>query len=150
MNIFYAEHWSVNLITGYDLFIIRQFGSTCNTLYAIACSNSDHWIFTISLACLIIRDLTSSPCVWPLQEVARQYLDYLLSEENFEEAAMQCPRILGKNKELWEAETLKFHKLRQLKVCVFLCWGGIMLHYTCLFYIIVIRCVQSCGFVFWN
>lgn len=51
--------------------------------------------------------------------MARQYLDYLLSEENFEEAAMQCPRILGKNKELWEAETLKFHKLRQLKVCVF-------------------------------
>ncbi|XP_078322202.1 vacuolar protein sorting-associated protein 41 homolog isoform X2 [Crassostrea virginica] len=50
------------------------------------------------------------------KEVARQYLDYLLSEENFEEAAMQCPRILGKNKELWEAETLKFHKLRQLKV----------------------------------
>ncbi|XP_061193823.1 vacuolar protein sorting-associated protein 41 homolog isoform X5 [Saccostrea echinata] len=50
------------------------------------------------------------------KEVAKQYLHFLLEEGNFEEAARQCPRILGKNKELWEEETWKFQKYKQLKV----------------------------------
>lgn len=45
-----------------------------------------------------------------------KYLEYLLEEGNYEEAARQCPRILGKNKESWEEQTWKFQKLRQLKV----------------------------------
>lgn len=45
-----------------------------------------------------------------------KYLEYLLEEGNYEEAARQCPRILGKNKEPWEEQTWKFQKLRQLKV----------------------------------
>ncbi|XP_065929628.1 vacuolar protein sorting-associated protein 41 homolog isoform X2 [Magallana gigas] len=47
--------------------------------------------------------------------VAMKYLEYLLEEGNYEEAARQCPRILGKNKESWEEQTWKFQKLRQLK-----------------------------------
>lgn len=45
-----------------------------------------------------------------------KYLEYLLEMGNYEEAARQCPRILGKNKESWEEQTWKFQKLRQLKV----------------------------------
>lgn len=45
-----------------------------------------------------------------------KYLEYLLEEGNYEEAARQCPRILGKNRESWEEQTWKFQKLRQLKV----------------------------------
>ncbi|XP_048755315.1 vacuolar protein sorting-associated protein 41 homolog isoform X2 [Ostrea edulis] len=50
------------------------------------------------------------------KDVAKQYLEFLLENDNFVEAARQCSRILGKNKELWEEEIWKFHSHKQLKV----------------------------------
>ena len=48
--------------------------------------------------------------------VGRQYLDFLLSTEQFAQAGVLCSKVLGQNKSLWEAEILKFVKLKQLKV----------------------------------
>ncbi|KAJ8313760.1 hypothetical protein KUTeg_008321 [Tegillarca granosa] len=49
------------------------------------------------------------------QDIGRQYLDSLMDEGDYEEAARLCVKILGKSKEKWEEEVLKFHKINQLK-----------------------------------
>ncbi|KAK3103437.1 hypothetical protein FSP39_019243 [Pinctada imbricata] len=49
------------------------------------------------------------------KDIAKQYLQYLLDDGQFEEAALQCPRILGKNRQLWEEEVYKFQKINQLR-----------------------------------
>ncbi|XP_070565310.1 vacuolar protein sorting-associated protein 41 homolog [Ptychodera flava] len=50
-----------------------------------------------------------------LLEIGRSYLNYLLDEQKYDEAARQCVKVLGKNKELWENEVFKFAKIHQLK-----------------------------------
>lgn len=50
------------------------------------------------------------------QAVGRAYLDYLLEEQEYDEAGRLCVKILGKKKESWEEEIYKFAKIHQLKV----------------------------------
>ncbi|CAG5117731.1 unnamed protein product, partial [Candidula unifasciata] len=47
--------------------------------------------------------------------IGRAYLDYLLEEQEYEEAGRLCVKILGKKKESWEEEIYKFAKIHQLK-----------------------------------
>jgi hypothetical protein len=54
--------------------------------------------------------------IFNLQKIGLIYLDYLLDERDFDGAAQLCVKILGKKKELWEAQVLKFHQIHQLKV----------------------------------
>ncbi|KAL5007431.1 hypothetical protein ScPMuIL_016237 [Solemya velum] len=49
------------------------------------------------------------------QEIGRRYLNFLLEEQRFDDAAQLCVKILGKNKDLWETEVYKFTKIKQLK-----------------------------------
>lgn len=59
-----------------------------------------------------------------MQAIGRAYLDYLLEEQDYDEAGRLCVKILGKKKESWEEEIFKFAKIHQLKVilyCVFIC-----------------------------
>jgi hypothetical protein len=49
------------------------------------------------------------------QAIGRAYLDYLLEENKFSEAVKMCPKILGKRKDLWEDEIVKFAKIGQLR-----------------------------------
>ncbi|CAH0719696.1 unnamed protein product, partial [Brenthis ino] len=48
-------------------------------------------------------------------EVGVQYLDHLLSEHLFEEAAILCARICKNDKVLWENQILKFLAVKQLR-----------------------------------
>ena len=48
-------------------------------------------------------------------QVARLYVDHLLSFNKFEEAARLCLRAFGNNKDLWEEEVYKFVKVKQLR-----------------------------------
>lgn len=50
-------------------------------------------------------------------EVARLYVDHLLADKKFEQAAQLCSMIFEDNKDLWEEEVYKFVKVKQLK-CV--------------------------------
>ncbi|XP_077978241.1 vacuolar protein sorting-associated protein 41 homolog [Glandiceps talaboti] len=50
-----------------------------------------------------------------LLEIGKAYLTYLLDEGKYEDAARQCVKVLGKNRELWENEVFKFAKIQQLK-----------------------------------
>ncbi|XP_060554893.1 vacuolar protein sorting-associated protein 41 homolog isoform X2 [Ruditapes philippinarum] len=49
------------------------------------------------------------------QDIGRQFLNYLIEQNRFEDAAKLCVKIFGRNKELWEAEAYKFAKMGQLK-----------------------------------
>ncbi|XP_006824071.2 vacuolar protein sorting-associated protein 41 homolog [Saccoglossus kowalevskii] len=48
-------------------------------------------------------------------EIGKTYLNHLLDEEEYDQAARMCVKILGKNKDLWESEVYKFAKIQQLK-----------------------------------
>ena len=48
--------------------------------------------------------------------VGQRYLDVLLSTNQFQQAGILCTKILGRDKQLWEAQVIKFAKLKQLKV----------------------------------
>lgn len=50
-------------------------------------------------------------------EVARLYVDHLLADKKFDQAAQLCSMIFEDNKDLWEEEVYKFVKVKQLK-CV--------------------------------
>ena len=54
-------------------------------------------------------------CLFFFQDIGKQYLNYLLEEKGYDEAARLCIKILGKNKELWEEEVYKFAQIQQLK-----------------------------------
>lgn len=47
--------------------------------------------------------------------VGQRYLDHLLKQEKFDEAAHLCSTIFGSNKQLWEDEVYKFAQIRQLR-----------------------------------
>ncbi|XP_045167945.2 vacuolar protein sorting-associated protein 41 homolog isoform X2 [Mercenaria mercenaria] len=49
------------------------------------------------------------------QDIGRQFLNYLIDQRRFEDAAKLCVKIFGKNKDLWEAEAYKFARMNQLK-----------------------------------
>lgn len=48
-------------------------------------------------------------------EVTRLYVDHLLAQESYDEAAQLCLRVFKNNKELWEEEVYKFVKVKQLR-----------------------------------
>jgi len=50
------------------------------------------------------------------QDVGHKFLNYLLQEQRFEDAAKLCVKIYGRNKELWESEAYRFSKIGQLRV----------------------------------
>ncbi|KAI0227033.1 Vacuolar protein sorting-associated protein 41 [Lamellibrachia satsuma] len=49
------------------------------------------------------------------QDIGKQYLNFLLAEERYEDAARLCVKILGRNREMWEEEVFKFAQIHQLK-----------------------------------
>lgn len=52
---------------------------------------------------------------YSLVNVARLYLDHLLEQERYDEAAKLCQQIFGNDKVLWEEEVFKFVKVQQLR-----------------------------------
>ena len=78
--------------------------------------------WTMSCIICITEDWVDVPglsvVLFVLQKIGLMYLDYLLDERDFDGAAQLCVKILGKKKELWEAQVWKFHKIHQLKVSV--------------------------------
>ena len=46
--------------------------------------------------------------------VGRQYLDHLLASANFAAAGALCPKILGRDRKLWQEEVFKFAGVAQL------------------------------------
>ncbi|KAL0840814.1 hypothetical protein ABMA28_014624 [Loxostege sticticalis] len=48
-------------------------------------------------------------------KVGEQYLEHLLSEHLYEEAAILCARICKSDKSLWEAQIVKFTEVNQLR-----------------------------------
>jgi vacuolar protein sorting-associated protein 41 len=48
-------------------------------------------------------------------QVTRLYVDHLLSQQRYDEAAKLCLRIFQDNKDLWEEEVYKFVKVKQLR-----------------------------------
>lgn len=48
-------------------------------------------------------------------DVAKLYVDFLISQQKFEQAAKVCFEIFENNKDLWEEEVYKFVKVRQLR-----------------------------------
>lgn len=48
-------------------------------------------------------------------QVTRLYVDYLLGQQRYEEAAKLCLRVFENNKDLWEEEVYKFVKVKQLR-----------------------------------
>ncbi|XP_052801970.1 vacuolar protein sorting-associated protein 41 homolog isoform X2 [Mya arenaria] len=48
-------------------------------------------------------------------DIGRSFLNYLLENGRFEDAARLCVKVFGKNKDYWEAEAYVFAKLGQLK-----------------------------------
>ena len=47
--------------------------------------------------------------------VARLYVDHLLADQRYEEAAQLCSRAFGSDTPLWEEEVYKFVKIQQLR-----------------------------------
>lgn len=52
---------------------------------------------------------------YSLISVARLYLDHLLAQNQYEEAAKLCSRAFGSDTILWEEEVYKFLKIQQLR-----------------------------------
>lgn len=50
-----------------------------------------------------------------MTQVARLYVDHLLNQKMYEEAAKLCLDVFGNNKDLWEEEVYKFVKVKQLR-----------------------------------
>ncbi|KAK7067619.1 Vacuolar protein sorting-associated protein 41, partial [Halocaridina rubra] len=48
--------------------------------------------------------------------IGRMYLDNLMSQGSYQEAAKLCTRILGSDKALWEEAVVRFNRVRQLRV----------------------------------
>ncbi len=51
-----------------------------------------------------------------LLDVGVKYLEHLFASERYEEAARNMPKILGRQKTLWENEAYRFASANQLKV----------------------------------
>lgn len=52
---------------------------------------------------------------YSLVSVARLYLDHLLGEKKYDEAAKLCQQAFGNDKVLWEEEVFKFVKVQKLR-----------------------------------
>lgn len=52
---------------------------------------------------------------YSLVSVARLYLDHLLEQKRYDEAAKLCKQAFGNDKVLWEEEVFKFVKVQQLR-----------------------------------
>jgi vacuolar protein sorting-associated protein 41 len=48
-------------------------------------------------------------------QITRLYVDHLLSQAKYDEAAKLCLRVFENNKDLWEEEVYKFVKVKQLR-----------------------------------
>lgn len=53
---------------------------------------------------------------YSLVSVARLYLDHLLEQKNYDEAAKLCQTTFGNDKVLWEEEVFKFVKVQKLRL----------------------------------
>ena len=51
-----------------------------------------------------------------LQDVGNKYLDYLIDEQLYEDAARLCVRHLANNRQQWQREAFRFNELGKLKV----------------------------------
>ncbi|KAK3752405.1 hypothetical protein QZH41_008609, partial [Actinostola sp. cb2023] len=49
------------------------------------------------------------------QDIGRAYLKWLMDNENYEQAARMCVKVLNDDKKLWEDEVYKFARKHQLK-----------------------------------
>lgn len=52
---------------------------------------------------------------YSMVSVARLYLDHLLKQKKYDEAAKLCQQAFGNDKKLWEEEVFKFVKVQQLR-----------------------------------
>lgn len=52
---------------------------------------------------------------YSMVSVARLYVDHLLTEQRYEDAARLCSRAFGSDTTLWEEEVYKFVKIQQLR-----------------------------------
>lgn len=52
---------------------------------------------------------------YSLVSVARLYLDHLLAQEKYDEAAKLCQEAFGNDHVLWEEEVFKFVKVQKLR-----------------------------------
>jgi len=53
-----------------------------------------------------------------VQAIGEAYLDMLINQKDYQEAALMCDRILGKSKKLWEDEVYRFAKHNKLKILI--------------------------------
>lgn len=52
---------------------------------------------------------------YSLVSVARLYLDHLLEQQKYDDAAELCQQAFGNDKVLWEEEVFKFVKVQKLR-----------------------------------
>lgn len=51
-----------------------------------------------------------------LVDIGQKYLEDLMDQKKFQQAAALCPRILMKDQKMWETWIYKFGKIMQLRV----------------------------------
>ena len=56
------------------------------------------------------------------QDIGKKFLNDLIDQERYEDAARLCKKIFGQNKDLWEQEAYRFAGIHQLKVGVQWCF----------------------------
>lgn len=62
-----------------------------------------------------LRVITEKGGKYTKIQVTRLFVDKLLAEERYEDAAKLCQRVFENNKDLWEEEVYKFVKVKQLR-----------------------------------
>ena len=95
-------------------FVVRYSINVCKDIIKIYCNltflifkqmKNQRLFFNVARFCWILH-----------QDIGKQHLDFLLTEERYEDAARLCVKILGRNREMWEEEVFKFAQIHQLKV----------------------------------
>lgn len=51
-----------------------------------------------------------------VREIGETYLNWLINEEKYDDAAKECKNILGNDKDLWEDWVFRFDKMKQIGV----------------------------------
>ena len=85
-----------------------------NNIQYRRCLSKHRHLFVIATV-TTVTTVTSLLCACA-QEVGKEYLDYLIDERRYEDAARLCVRHLGNNRQLWQREAFRFSELQQLKV----------------------------------
>ncbi|XP_072932333.1 vacuolar protein sorting-associated protein 41 homolog [Epargyreus clarus] len=74
---------------------------------------TEHGRFEKAMA--VLEEIGGKTSKHSVVTVGVQYLDHLLSEQLFEEAAILCARICKNDKVLWEKQIMKFDNVKQLR-----------------------------------